>query len=206
VKHTDADKNSWQQSVKAGLSFIPFGGLKAEGSLGHTGEHSTSNETIRFNSRIIQQEDEGVFWWRFYVDDEHEKDIGIELGEDSLPSADMYVLPSASPPTQPLDKLTVEIISFWSLLGKESGGWLSYTRGKTLPPGFSNICQVISIDLPPGDGNYVSSISVGDPGNPQQVPTVYSESGITPTAAVLMFGGGAEKSVEGLSKRLLGVK
>ncbi|KAJ2932718.1 hypothetical protein H1R20_g4372, partial [Candolleomyces eurysporus] len=207
VKRIVSEKSVWQQALKAGLSLIPFGApLKAEGGLSRTSERLTSNEAVRFGSRIIQRHNLGVFWWSFHVDDEYERDCGIELGEDTLPSAEMSVLPSANSPNEPLDKLTVEITSFWSLLRKESGGWLSYTPGDSLPPGFSNLCQVICIDLPPSDGNYVSEMHVGAPGKPSQVSTVHSQSAITPTEAVLMFSGGAQ-SVDGLvddGKRLVG--
>jgi hypothetical protein len=169
--------------------------MKAEGSLSHTSERLTSDEAICFSSRILQQEDEGVFWWRFYVDDEHEKDCGIELAEDSLPSAEMYVLPSSSAPNQPLDELTVEVTSFWSLLGKGGGGWFPYTPGDNLPSGFSNLCQVISIDLASSDGsdgNYVAEVQVGAPGKPPQALTVHSQSAITPNVTVLRFNGGIQ--------------
>jgi hypothetical protein len=208
VKQTESEKTGWQQAVKAGLSLIPFGApIKAEGSLSHTAERLTMNEAIRFNSRVIHRQHLGVFWWSFCIDDEHEKECGIVLAKDSLPSAKMSVLPSDCPQTQPLDKLSVEITSFWSLFRKGGRGWLSFTPGDTLPPGFSNLCQVISIDLPPGDGNYVSELQVGAPGKPEQEPNVHCRSAITPTEAVLMFGGGVQ-SVDGLvntSKRLVGV-
>jgi hypothetical protein len=133
------------------------------------------NEAVRFNSRIIQQQHKGVFWWSFHVDDEHEAECGVQLAEDSLPSAKMSVLPSDSPQlTQPLDKLSVEILSFWSLLGKGGRGWLSYTPGNTLPPGYSNLCQVISIDLPPSNGSYVSKLQVRAPENSNQQPVPIS--------------------------------
>ncbi|RXW21090.1 hypothetical protein EST38_g4774 [Candolleomyces aberdarensis] len=206
-KRIVANKTTWQQALKVGLSLIPFGApVKAEGSISRTKEHSTSNEAVRFSSRIIQRQNLGVFWWSFQVDDEYETDCGIELGEDNLPSAEMSVLPSANSPNQPLDELTVEITSFWSLLRKKSGGWFSYAPGESLPPGFSNLCQVISIDLPPGDGNYVSETQHGAPGKPSQVSTVHSQCAISPTAAVLMFGGGVQE-VDGLvdaGRRLVG--
>ncbi|RXW11198.1 hypothetical protein EST38_g14657, partial [Candolleomyces aberdarensis] len=185
VKRVESTKIAWQQTLKGVFTLVP----KAEYGLGHTGERATSDEAIRFTSRIIQRQNRGVFWWNFHIDDEYETDGGVELKEDSLPSAEMSALPSQNPPNQPLDKLTVEITSFWSLLKKGSGGWFFYAPEDSLPPGFSNLCQV------------------GAPGTSSQVSIIHSQSAISPTAAVLMVGGGGAQEVDDLvnaGQRLVG--
>jgi hypothetical protein len=188
VKRVELEKVGWQWMSKAALSF-PFG-AKAECGRSDTKERSTSDEGIRFNSRIVQRQNRGVFWWIFHVDDEYEKECGIELGEDSLPSAEMSVLPCANTLDEPLNALTVEITSFWSLLRKEDGGWLSYPPGDSLPPGFSNLCHVACFDLPSHDGNCVADLHVGPPGKPtEQVLVMHAQSNIVPRSTVLMQGG-----------------
>ncbi|RXW20439.1 hypothetical protein EST38_g5426 [Candolleomyces aberdarensis] len=166
VKHVESTKTTWQQTLKGVFTLMP----KAEYSVGRTGERAMSDEAVRFTSRIIQRQNRGVFWWTFHVDDEYETDCGVDLKEDSLPFAEISRLPSQNSPDQPLDKLTVEITSFWSLLKKGSGGWFSYAPGNPLPPGFSNLCQV------------------GAPGTSSQASIIHSQSAISPTAAVLMVG------------------
>ncbi|KAJ2934748.1 hypothetical protein H1R20_g2336, partial [Candolleomyces eurysporus] len=216
VKSIETEKTGWQQALKAGLSVFPFGvNVKVEGT--HIGEHARANEVIYYSSRIIQRQNLRMLWWSFHVDDPNEKDCGVELTESALPSAEISVLSSGSShsPNPTLDKLTVEITSFWSLLKKGRGGeWFSFALGKSLPPGLSNLCQVICFDLPPHDGHYISETHVGaraaqeDPREPPPPPvsTIHCQSVISPFDGVLMLGG-VQESMDGLAnagRRLVG--
>ncbi|KAJ2934628.1 hypothetical protein H1R20_g2458, partial [Candolleomyces eurysporus] len=188
VKQNKSKKIGWQLMSKIAFSF-PFKGT-AEFGRTTTGEDSTSDESIRFKSRIIQQEDQGVFWWTFHVDDEHAKERGIELGEDHLPSAEMSVSQaSGCTPNHSLDKMSVEIASFWSLLGKGNEEWISYGPQDPLPTWYSNICQVVSIDLPPGDAKHGAELHVGPESPTEQMPIILSPTATPPKLAVLTNGG-----------------
>ncbi|KAJ2932722.1 hypothetical protein H1R20_g4376, partial [Candolleomyces eurysporus] len=200
VKQNKSEKTGQQMMSKVGFSF-PFKGT-AEFSRTTTGEDSTSDESIRFKSRIIQQEDQGVFWWTFHVDDEHAKELGIELGEDHLPSAEMSVLQaSAGTPNQSLDRMSVEIASFWSLLGKGNGKWISYSQQDPPPTWYSNICQVVSIDLPPGDAKHAAELHVQPDTPTQQISIPLPPSSITPEMAVMTNGGEGQEEEKRLYTR-----
>jgi hypothetical protein len=90
-------------------------------------------EDVRISPRFIQQQILGMFWCS--VDDEYSTGCGIELAEDSLPFSE-------------ISGNNIILIT-----ADEAGGGGSHPPMlPQLPPGFSNLGQVICIDLPPGDG------------------------------------------------------
>lgn len=191
VKRTETDKSVLQQAMKLAIKLNPFSsGANLEAT--RTKERSTANEVIINKSRIIQKQGLGTVWWDFHVDDEYAVETGLGLAEGTLPFVDMDFMRDRKSSNLAPHRLTVEISSFWSLIRNNGlSAWLTYDAGGSLPPAFSNLCQVVCWDLLPtldDNGNYVATINVGASSKPLEKLTVHCENAIEASAAVPLRG------------------
>ena len=140
VSHTS--KKAWNVLASASLNFLkPQGTIGASGS--RTGEQSTATEKTTRISRIIQRDIRQNISWSFHIADPFDQETGVTLSPEKLPRAHFEFL--GKTPAPPPDRLTLEILTYWSLLSPHRGGvWL-------IPedtPSFSNLCKIITLDLP----------------------------------------------------------
>ena len=94
-----------------------FGITTATGTLvgSQTNETSSSAEVKKFTSRITQFDRRGVVLWGFSIDDPYERERGVGLNEDTLPSVEFEFLGDGAPPPPP-ELFRVEVTSCWSLI------------------------------------------------------------------------------------------
>jgi hypothetical protein len=119
TKEINGSKKTLAATIGGSVAGI-FGITTAAGKLTATRakETSWSAEVRKFNSRITQFDSRGVVLWGFSVDDPYERERGIRLDDDSLPSAELEFFGDGDPPPPP-EFLHIEVTSCWSL---KSGG------------------------------------------------------------------------------------
>ncbi len=142
-KVSSGSKKAWSILGSATLSFPkPQGTIGASGS--QTGEKSTAIEKTSLVSRIIQRDIGPTISWSFHIADPFDQDTGLTLSSEKLPRAHFEF--RAKNPAPPPKYLTLEISTYWSLLSAHatSSAWLSSED----TPSFSNLCQVVTLDLP----------------------------------------------------------
>jgi len=118
------------------------------GTAMRTSEAASSSEQKRFNSRITEQSMLGLAWWGFNIDDPHEREEGIEMSNETLPSAEFEFLGNSDAPSSLPEHLNIEVASYWSII-TSSGHDLTWL--KTLlasKTGYSNLCQVVTMAVP----------------------------------------------------------
>jgi len=141
-------------------------GLKptALGSISGTGakESSSTKEVQAFDSAIIWKPYKGAISWNFTVDDPNQQQHGVVLHElGTLPSMSCMFMGNSddAPPPPAPDLFGVEVMSFWSLFASKS-------ISVKLPTPYSNLCQIMKLDLPSqlSKSSYYNAVAKTTPG------------------------------------------
>jgi len=161
TKEVRANKLTTSGTLGGSVGFVkPKATLSLSG--GRSTEASSSTESKKYHSRIMERHLDGVVSWGFSVDDMNERQTGIEFGKHrALPSVDFefYGASDVGPPPPPPDHFEALVTSCWSLISPGSyttSGWVSWFMG--LSPGtaasavqvplYSNLCQVVILKAP----------------------------------------------------------
>lgn len=143
-------------SGSATLSFAkPQGTIGTSGS--RTGEQFTATEKTTLVSRIIQRDIGPNISWSFHILDPYDQVTGLILSSEKLPRAHFEFL--AKNPAPPPEDLALEISTYWSLLSPRASNAAAWFSSEDTPS-FSNICKVITLDLPShlqGSHKYVAN-------------------------------------------------
>lgn len=130
--------------------------IGASGS--RTGEQSTATEKTAVISRIIERDIGPNISWSFHIADPFDQHTGLNLSSDKLPRAHFQFF--AKNPGPPPEYLPFEISTYWSVLSpRASSAWLNFED----MPSFSNICKIITLDLPShlqGSHQYIAEFLV----------------------------------------------
>ena len=168
-----------------------FGITTATGTLvgSRTNETSSSAEVKKFTSRITQFDRRGVVLWGFSIDDPYERERGVGLNEDTLPSVEFEFLGDGAPPPPP-ELFRIEVTSCWSLISgskRRAPSWFSQP-GRPKAPSHSVLCQVVVLEIPTRrlseSSEYVATLDVGLveqidvklPGSLKVIPTLRPKS------------------------------
>ena len=162
TKETRGNRVTAGGTVAGSLGFLKPTGMVSV-SVSGSKEVSFITEGTKNNSRITVDESSagGVVAWGFCVDDENERQAGIEFGSQrALPSVDFEFFGELDGgPLPPIpEHFEVGVKSCWSLLSGRDGyttsDWFSWFKG--LGPGmaaskvplYSNLCQAIILEVP----------------------------------------------------------
>ena len=190
----NASKNIWATAIGGSLGGILGVIPTAAGrfSVTRTQETASSAEMRKFNSRITQHESRGVAEWGFSIDDENERQGGIVLSEDNLPSVVFEFIAENMPP--PPEFFRVEVRSCWSLGSCHNGQpprWLRQPTQSTSTskvPAHSVLCQVIVLEIPTcqlsAPSKYMATLNMNSiydidvqlPGLVKVIPTIHGDS------------------------------
>jgi hypothetical protein len=147
IKETNGSKNVFGATMGGSLAGI-FGG-KFTGTWNK--ETSWTGEVKKFNSRITKFSSRGFVSWGFSIDDPHERERGILLDEEILPSVEFEFL-GDDVPSAPPEFLRVEVKSCWSLISNAKGwvpNWLNQLgEPMSNSPSHSVLCQVVVLEIP----------------------------------------------------------
>ena len=154
VKGISGSKTNWTAAIGGTIGGI-FGAIPTvTGTLTATraGEVSSSSEQKQFTSRITEDGMRGVAWWGFNIDDPFEREGGIRMRDETLPSAKFEFLGNTKVPAPSLPEFVhVEVASYWSILTGDGRdvSWLN-TILKSAPKSglYSNLCQVVVLKIP----------------------------------------------------------
>ena len=84
------------------------------GTVGTGAAHEAANGEVTYIiSQIKQHHRDGSVWWHYCYDDENDKNGGLRLDENTLPSAEFRLLPKSPDPIPPA--MNISVGSFWSL-------------------------------------------------------------------------------------------
>ncbi len=136
------------------------------GNGGRTGEQSTNIERIVNASRIMYTNIRGVTHWTYHLVDRFEQDSGLALSPEKLPFAHITFGGHEATPPPPSAYVNVEISTCWTILSPPGGSAWSGSGNK---PKFSNLCKIISLDLPKdlqGSHLYIANLLVQLDTNP----------------------------------------
>jgi hypothetical protein len=191
TKEINGNKNTLAATI--GGSLAGTFGAKLAGTW--TKETSWSGEVKKFNSRITEFDSRGFVSWGFSIDDPHQRERGILLEEDILPSVGFEFLGDDVPPPPP-ESLRVEVKSCWSLVSNAKGwvpNWLGPSASKA--PSYSVLCQVVVLDIPTREllepSKYVATLDVKAidqvdvklPGSIKVIPTIRRRPDMDPEHA-----------------------
>ncbi|KAJ7575342.1 hypothetical protein C8J56DRAFT_1032569 [Mycena floridula] len=138
------------QFTAAVKSLLGVPSLEFTGSTSMTLKTSLASERLKKGSRITQRDFGGHISWLFAVDDEHEKQYGLEITEENLPSVDFRLLPDVhNPVTLPATART-EVASYWQL------PFPLKSQSEAPHLCFQNLCLVVALQLP---SNLTQSLS-----------------------------------------------
>jgi hypothetical protein len=116
------------------------------------GETSSGSEQKQFTSRITEDGTRGVAWWGFNIDDPFEREGGIRLHDETLPSAKFEFRGNTKAPAPSLPEFVhAEVASYWSILtgGDHDVSWLDTILKRAPTAGlYSNLCQVVVLKIP----------------------------------------------------------
>ena len=142
-KVSQTSKKAWSAVASASLSIVkPLGTFAASGS--RTGEQSTATEKTSLVSRIIQSDIGPNISWSFHIGNSFDQETGFTLSPEKLPRA--HFVFQGKTPVPPPNHLTLEISTYWSVLSPHGGSIWLILEGT---PSFSNLCEIITLDLPP---------------------------------------------------------
>jgi hypothetical protein len=149
TKETTGGKTSFTGSLGGMMMFnhlqVPTGNVTI-GSSG-TIDRSSSREATKYSSCITQNDDEGVCWWKFNIDDDNEKKVK-KFTKNMLPRVDFEFVADHGLPPLPKRSL-IEVASFWSL-SYQQGWWtlLNWIATKSRSWQHRNLCQVVLLEIP----------------------------------------------------------
>ena len=130
--------------INAGISGLQ---LTALGSIfGSKAKEPPSTEEIKvFNPSIRQRDRDGVCWWTFIIDDPYQQQQKLDMQElSTLPYVSCTFMGSSDdePPPPAPNLFDVEIMSCWSSIPLKNNPQMK-------PPSpYSNLCQIMQLDLP----------------------------------------------------------
>jgi hypothetical protein len=175
--------------------------LEATAATARTTKTTSCSQVTRYSSRITQHDCLGVAWWGFSVEDAYDKENGIEMVKDHLPTVDFEFLAEdgLAPAPQYID---VEVASYWTL----GRGLTSIIPGKrpNLPP-YSNLCQVAVVKLPSNlqeSHRHISVLNVCSGSRPEARVQPILQGSLQVSSVVCLAGDPKGKSLE-TGKRLL---
>ncbi|KIK05360.1 hypothetical protein K443DRAFT_641099 [Laccaria amethystina LaAM-08-1] len=117
---------------------------------GTKGKESSSTKEVKvYDSGIIRKTYKGTISWNFTVDDSNQQQHGLDLHDlGSLPCASCIFVGSSddAPPPPAPDLYGVEVMSCWSLIPSKSTS-VKFQLVKPPTP-YSNVCQIMKLDLP----------------------------------------------------------
>lgn len=153
---------SWGASVAAAISILTKS-VTITGSGNRTGESSFSSERKRYNSRIMQQNMEGVVSWGFPVYDRFLQKGGFIIGD--RPTVHFKFVGTSDIPADPPKHTDVEVLTYWSMIHDSdtdgSGSNLPLLLSK--PPSHSNLCKIVTFNIPsnlPQESHYRNTLDV----------------------------------------------
>ena len=134
---------------------IPTGLFSISGIIAK--ESSSTKELKVLNSRITQEDHDGAISWEYTVDDPYQQEKGLDMKElGTLPCVSCTFVASSddAPPPPAPDLFGVEVMSCWSLISSKQkpltlfASLLSFGSSEVKPPAYSNLCQIMLLDLP----------------------------------------------------------
>ncbi|KAF8816172.1 hypothetical protein BYT27DRAFT_7184994 [Phlegmacium glaucopus] len=155
TKNVTTNKTFGGSVTLAAMPTLSLSGNKSEQK-----NAGTAQELRKYHSMITERHSRGIVSWGFEVGDPIEKRAGIAFGGyRALPSVDFrfYGTSDVGPPPPPPEHFDVTITSSWSLLTPASNnrnrrtrasGLLSSIKKSKVPLVYSNLCQVVKLQLP----------------------------------------------------------
>ena len=122
-------------------------------------EKTMGYEKTRNTSRITELHQGGVVEWGFEVNDPNHQEDGIKIPNDAFPMACFEFLGDPKDPPTPPEHMDIGIISYWSMVlpsGPKNNWWrrlLNFSRssGKNMAVSYSNLCQIVALNICPSD-------------------------------------------------------
>jgi hypothetical protein len=127
-------------------------------------EASDAEEVIHIRSRIRQYHRDGLVWWYYDVDDANDKNGGLRLNENTLPSTSFHLLGNSPDPMPSVMQISVG--SFWSLQSStKSNSFLSLFHPQSPPcfPRHMNLYERILLEIPSdlaADSAYMETVKL----------------------------------------------
>jgi hypothetical protein len=208
TKETNGSKNTLAATIGGTLSGILGGKLTGTWAK----ETSWSDEVKKFKSRITKFSSRGLVWWGFSIDDPNQRERGILLEEEFLPSVEFEFLGDGDPPPPP-EFLRVEVKSCWSLKSNAEGWvpkWLDSRAGQSTSlkvPSHSVLCQVVVLEIPTYDlsesSKYMATLDVKATdqvdvqllGSIKVIPSVLRRASLDPGHAGKCFSSGRKRTM-----------
>jgi len=167
LKVSKGSKKVWNILASGALSLLPpKATITSSGN--RTGEQSTNTERTVNVSRIMYTNIRGVTEWTYHLVDRFEQDSGLVLTPERLPFAHITFGGHEATPPPASAYVNVEISTYWTMLSSSfpasRSTWpRSGPSGSGNKPMFSNLCKIITLDLPKdlhGSRLYIANLLV----------------------------------------------
>ncbi|KAF8816184.1 hypothetical protein BYT27DRAFT_7154915 [Phlegmacium glaucopus] len=156
-KTTETTTNNVTTNGTFGGSLAVMPTLLLSGTRSRQEFSGTTHKFGKHHSRITEWHSGGIVSWGFHVNDPIEQRTGITIGGyRALPRVyfRFYGTSDVGPPPPPPERFDVTITSSWSLTPPSThrsyitSGWMFALKRSKAPLLYSNLCQVVKLQLP----------------------------------------------------------